>query len=63
MLNPVGAKPVVTKPNARIVINENLDEEPELERPQTAKSQATNAGNAEHDDLFGDFQNKVKKYV
>jgi len=44
LLNTVDAKPeVVSRPAQPIMINEKLDEE--LERPQTAKSQATNVGN------------------
>jgi hypothetical protein len=69
-LNAIGSKPVVSKPAHPIVIDEvNPEHEVELERPQTAKSQATNAGNADFDDddlfggEFGGKFSKAKKYV
>lgn len=60
MLNTVGAKPMVSKPNQPIVIDET--KEVELERPGTAKSQVTNADKFDDDDLFGEFS-AAKKYV
>jgi hypothetical protein len=64
MLNSVGSKPpAVSKPNQPIVIDETNEED--MERPQTAKSQATNAGKLDDydDDLFGNFDGSKKKYV
>lgn len=68
-----GQKLKVNKPKGGPIVidetNENGLNEPELERPGTAKSQATNAGREpkfDDDDLFGGSifsSSKNKKYI